>query len=165
MVIAVAAIVVIALLPALFGPKSGAPWLPKSPPQESNRITHPQGFSIIPPPDWVVRIRNSDSDLEGFAIAMSPGSGLRYAPSLSAKLSESTPNLSEFHEVNFSGMKAYERTIPAGDAERPCLLYELIVLHNSRWYEVDYFTQRFRDKCLEIPEAMMLYIRSFKPSP
>jgi|ERR1051325_5552005 hypothetical protein len=166
-VLAVASVVIAIWLPALLGIRYGAPWLPKESPQESRRVTHPKGFSIIPPPGWVVKIADSGKeDLYGFSIAMTPGSkGLRYAPGIHVKTLESTPNLSEFHEITFSGMKAYERTVPVGNAERPCLRHELVVTHNAQWYEVGYYAERFRDNSLEVPEMMMLYIRSFKPAP
>lgn len=166
-VIAVASIVASVMLPKLSGISYGAPWLPNKPPQENHRVVHPKGFSIIPPPGWVVKIADSgNDDISGFSIAMTPGSkGLRYAPGLRVKILETAPDLSQFHEIVFSDMKAYERTIPVGDAERPCLRHELIVTHNAQWYEVGYYSQQFRDKSLEVPEIMMLYIRSFRPPP
>ena len=35
---------------------SHRPWIPQEPPREEWRVVHPNGFSIICPPGWSVRI-------------------------------------------------------------------------------------------------------------
>jgi len=166
-VIAVCAGLVLAVLlaPQVLSIRSGAAWIPSTPPAEDRRVVHPKGFSIIPPPGWVVRVTSD-------AILLGPGSkGMRYTPGLSIGTFESavSPDLSKFHETTFRQLKAYEMTLPvSGGGDVPYLRYHLFVRDDGHWYELLYvlpngsFDKPARSK---VPETMMLYIQSLMPSP
>jgi len=160
-----AVVVLLALLsPLLLGIPSGALWLPKTLPDEAARVVHPKGFSIIPPPGWVVKVGSDHINLQ-------PGSkGMRYTPGLSivAHKSDTAPELSQFHEAVFSEIKAYEMTLPtSGNGDVPYLRYHVFLRHEEYWYEVFYVLPNGsfdKPAYLEVPDMMMRYIRSFRPS-
>lgn len=157
----------VTLLPRLAGLRRGAPWVPEKPPTEECRVFHPEGFSMIPPPGWVVKTHvGEEKDLFDCSISFSPGSkGYRYAPVISVRTTETTPDLNGFQETNAQNLQIYERTVPTGDGENRCLSYRLITRIDKQWYEVRYHSLQFHDDSLEIPEIMMFYLRSFRSAP
>src|SRR5712672_1960871 len=98
-VVCALAVVTVLLAPLMLGIRSGAPWFPETPPAETARVTHTKGFSIIPPPGWVVKFRPEQMNLQ-------PGTkGMRYTPGLSISVygPDIAPDLLGFHETVFTG--------------------------------------------------------------
>jgi hypothetical protein len=162
-IVTCAALVLLVLLaPLLLGIRHGAPWVPETPPVEAQRVFHPSGFSIIPPPGWIVK-------LVAEAIIITPGSKkVRDAPGVGVTRLDHAPELSEFHKALFLNLEAYETTRPAsGHRDVTYLIYRLLVRHDGHWYEVCYSMPNGsfdRPARSTVPHTMMLYIHSFRPT-
>lgn len=150
--------------------KAGAPWLPDSPPRESQRIRHSRGFSIIPPPGWVARVfdyRTAEDTVEATLGLHTGSKGVRYAPHISITMAKWSPDLLGFNAVRFHEWKAYDKIRPVvGGGDVPYFRYTLCVTNNGFWYELNYYTPTDRDKPLytNVPPAMMPYLQSFRPA-
>jgi hypothetical protein len=159
--VCVALVLLVLLAPLILGIRHGAPWIPETPPVETQRVFHPRGFSVIPPPGWVVKFV-ADS------IIIGPGSKkVRYAPGFGITRLDYAPELSEFHKTAFLEMEAYEMTRPAsGHGDVTYLIYHLLVRHDDHWYEISYSLPNGsfdRPARSTVPDTMMLYIHSFRP--
>jgi hypothetical protein len=100
-------VLLVLLAPLLLGIRHGASWIPETPPVEAQRVFHPSGFSIIPPPGWVAKIV-ADS------IIIGPGSKkVRHPPGFGVARLDHAPEISEFHKTMFQDLEAYEMTRPA----------------------------------------------------
>jgi hypothetical protein len=163
-IVAFVVVCLAALWPRLAGLDAGAPWVPKKSPAEEDRVFHPDGFSMIPPPGWVAKSHEGEEkDLFDCSISFSPGSkGYRYAPDIAVKATKTAPDLSGFQGTRLNELQVYERTTLVGTGEHPLLHYQLVLQGKLQWYEVRYFTHQFRDNSLEIPEIMLSYLRSIR---
>jgi hypothetical protein len=151
------AVVLLALFTlSLLGIRHGAPWIPKTPPVETLRVVHPEGFSVIPPPGWVVKFY---PDL----MTIGPGSkGIRYAPGFGVTKLDYVPELAEFQKTAFLEMEAYENIRFSSRDEVTLLHYRLLVRHKEYWYEVAYSSPAAAPAT--VPNMMMHYLRSFRPA-
>ena len=158
---------------------SHRPWIPQEPPREEWRVVHPNGFSIICPPGWSVRIvtnppiffwHKDDAvrlrSIDSISLR-TRAKRVRFAPSiLVADLWESAPiNLWAYPETVFLNMKAYERSEQfSGDKYRTC---ELLLTNQGRWYQILYYTPTYlrNPSTTNLPAMFLRYLKSFKPNP
>lgn len=136
---------------------SGDP-IPKQQPNESNRIRHPAGFSIVVPPNWVSRVNGS--------IFMAPVSSGRYARRSKALINvanlghdrpsglESLRQTTSFGQEAYEGMKVVRSwTIDDGAWSE----YELFLRHGADWYLVTYGIAEERTT---LPDMIREYINT-----
>lgn len=93
---------------------------PKLPPQEQNRIHHPNGFSIITPKGWMSSI-DSESNNTYDSIIIFPNNKARFAPSIEAiryKDSEGAHRLTKHYEFHKSKFLDFEAMIFEGRIAR-----------------------------------------------
>jgi hypothetical protein len=146
----------------------GARWIPKDPPVESNRVFHPKGFSIIPPPGWKVSLSE-----DGIGSNPGAGRGVRYTPRLTVTTAAKREHLvgrmmdHELRQTMFAGQIAYELFNPSGGGgDESYLTYLVCLEREGTWYELLYQTpnggELFPPQFTAVPEHMAPYIQSFK---
>lgn len=154
------------LLPRMLGLRAGAPWIPDQPPVETNRIVHPDGFSMIPPPGWTVSVfTGKDQELWQWGMVFTPGSkGNRFAPRISARTTDRAPELTDCTQIEIDERPAWEISKRVGAEEEQLFDYRLLTQIGNRWAEVSYGAQMSKPGSLEIPAVMLLYLRSIRPT-
>jgi hypothetical protein len=149
-------------------PNSGAPLgrgIPAEPPDEANRVVHPQGFSIILPPNWestILGVSSSDAgEIVAFPRQLVPtrsGAGIV----LSNYGKRSPTDLSDAQPVRFQGKPAFERvsTRPGVFLDSPPLFrYSLAFQRAGAWYEL--MDSLARDQ-RAIPQVIQQYFNTFR---
>jgi hypothetical protein len=144
----------------------GARNVPRIEPSEANRVFHPSGFSIIPPPDWQIRIyTNSEpADLRGSVIAMTPGDRSRHSPGLGAYLWFRPDDLTNYLETTFRGRPAFEKTSVGIGSKCDRLSYQLFVPDGTNWFRLGYSECACpgSDSPSNFPPIIRRYIESFR---
>ncbi len=151
------------LSPILTSPNLGKPrgqGVPTERPDESNRVLHPLGFSIIVPPHWEVTLR------EGPELFASPRELLpgRYIAGITlaryGKMKPSQEDESDFHAVRFQGQPAFERTkVVLTRRSRRILAHNLIFQRGGEWYSLEYQLPGNRES---LPQIMQTYFNTFR---
>ena len=136
--------------------------VPLEPPDEANRVGHPQGFSIIYPPNWEVRVQDAPPkpSLNGSPRSLIPSRN--HAMLLVVKHGRDVPfDLSGFHPVEFQGEPAHEEeAVRQVQYEKPpAFVYGLIFQRGGCWYEVRYYNP---DQLPSLPEIIRQYLSTFR---
>jgi hypothetical protein len=87
-------------------------WSTSNAPVESNRVTHPAGYSIVKPREWVAKMQVKPSETCRDAITLEPEKWISLEPSIWVKRLISPPGVqklqdSGFVEGEFQGHKAW----------------------------------------------------------
>lgn len=170
LILALIAVVALALCVLMWIPfmsgglQPGAPWVPEQPPLEENRVFHPDGFSLIHPPDWAIDIYEGRAkEIRWASLSFTPGSkGYRFAPGISVRVDTNAPELTGFQEIRISDVPAYERSVYYAYSKRPTVHYQLYLQRSNEWYQVRYHTEAIQENSSEIPAAILPYLRSFR---
>ena len=161
-IVLVVGVLVVILYPAVMAALAdGTPgeMIPTVPPNESDRVYHPNGLSIIKPPNWKVSITDAKEDS---LLSISP-QGVGRAKSMISIRSIEAAALDEmvfddFQKSKFNGFSSYERMqlIKAGTLDDPPVSeYELFVYQNeNRWF-IRFTIQR---KIAALPDEIREYI-------
>jgi hypothetical protein len=154
--------------PILTSPNFGKPLgrgVPIELPDEANRVVHPQGFSIILPPNWDATILSAASAPAGRILA-APRQLLPARWHASLTLSNygkrTAIDLPEHRPVWFQGMPAFEgiSTRPGVFLERPPHFhYSLAFQRAGAWYELTY---SLSSEQTTIPQIIQSYLNTFK---
>jgi hypothetical protein len=138
---------------------SGDP-IPEEPPDESNRIQHPAGFSVVVPPNWDASDRGS--------LILTPKSPGRYARRSRALLvispigRDRPPELESMAPSVFQGQVAYERMkVVRKDTfdDPPLSEYQLYLQRDGNWYLVTYSIAEVRTT---LPAMVRRYIGTLR---
>lgn len=113
--------------------------IPTEPPDEANRVMHPLGFSIVYPPNWVVRIQvEDDKSIVGEARKVLPSrrSGRIYV----RRLGNIAPEISGCRPTEFQGQPAYEESSRrVGNWEDPPQFnHHMFFRRRGDWYQLSY---------------------------
>jgi hypothetical protein len=137
--------------------------IPTEPPDEANRVVHPQGFSIIVPPNWEPRISD---DPPFVAIGAAPrmllpsrwSAGLRVG-----RRPEKLPlDVADHRPTRFQGMPAFEHVTrqPGVFLDRPPrFFYTLVFQRDGVGYELGYHLADDRES---LPPNMQQYFNTFR---
>ena len=138
--------------------------IPTEPPDEANRVVHPQGFSIILPPNWESTILSASSPDAGGILAHPR----QLFPTRSAGIvlinygKRSLTDLSDAQPVRFQGKPAFERVSyrPGVFLDSPPLFhYSLTFQRAGAWYGLMYSLARDRR---EIRQVIQQYFNTFQ---
>jgi hypothetical protein len=144
----------------------GAKWIPKDRPDERNRVYHPKGFSIIPPPGWKV-----SSSEDGMGSNPGAGRNVRYTPRLTVRTTDRRwrwPGKMDenLRETVFAGQAAHEALDPlVGGGDEPYFSYGVFMERDGTWYEIFYQTPNgswISPQYTSTPEGIAPYIQSFR---
>jgi hypothetical protein len=140
--------------------------IPSEPPSESNRIVHPNGFSIINPENWKSKLVLASDPYLPPTIAISPSSTRvtrRYGASLSVKqLPNDRVDLEGFQESEFQGQPAHERVATRDGSfmdDPPAMSYALCFQRDGDWFEIRYSIYDAYD---DLPDMIEAYINTFQ---
>jgi hypothetical protein len=135
--------------------------LPDEPPVEANRVVHPQGFSLVYPPNWDVSVSDVvDNSINGYPRSLLPRrhSGVIYVERIEKKM---PGGLSDRRLIKFQGRTAYEQiSLERGDWERPPYFgYNIIFYRNGDWYRIVYTIWQDR---ATLPAMILRYLETFR---
>lgn len=136
--------------------------IPSSGPTEANRVFHPDGFSIVIPPNWT-------SNIHRLAFYSYPQSGIprRYSATLAVvKWGEERPfkNLEGLSTTTFQRLPAHEMIRArrgGGFLESPAYYfsYEVIFRRRGDWYVIRYGVF---EELNELPDVVREYLNTFR---
>jgi hypothetical protein len=138
--------------------------IPAEPPDEANRVVHPQGFSIILPPNWEATILGASSPVAGGIMAFPR----QLFPTRSAGIhlinygKRSPIDLPGYRPAMFQGKPAFEwvSTRPGVFLDSPPLFhYSLAFQRAGAWYELMYSLSRDQGA---IPQVVQQYFNTFQ---
>ena len=139
-IVVITGVIAFALIPAVLAVlEEGTPGkaIPTTPPDESNRVYHPNGMSIVLPPNW--KIKSNLDSIDNSLLSNAP-QGIGRSKSM-IKIQSLDTNLlekdatSRFAKTEFAGHAAIERIrlVRAGSLDDPPVTeYEMRVMHNER---------------------------------
>ena len=140
--------------------------IPSAPPRESNRIFHPNGFSIINPKNWKSKLILASDPYMPPTIAISPQSTRvtrRYGASLSVtQLPEDRVDLEGYRHSEFQGQPAHERATTRDGSfmdDPPAMSYALCFQRDGIWFEIRY---SIFDSYDDLPDMIESYIDTFR---
>ena len=110
---------------------------PKLPPNEKNRIQHPNGFSIIAPEGWMTIIKTEPNNLYD-CIAIFPKNKARFKPFIGTtkyKDAEEAHHLPKYSEYLKSKFLNYEAIIFEGRSAR-YHVWHAIFSEDETWYDI-----------------------------
>lgn len=135
--------------------------IPEGAPDESRRIHHPAGFSIIAPPDWDAR---TDGPL--FLAPRQPGRPARRHKALISVMdighSQPSQLVEDLRVVEYLGQTAYEKmsVVRKDTFDDPAWSeYILFVRHGGSWYMVTYGIAEERT---ELPDVVRRYLDTLR---
>ena len=112
------------------------------PPDERNRVEHPDGFSIIFPEGWETVVVPADPERlirPTNALIGHPAARKAYGlPQLSVMLCEERPAADGFSSVEFQGRPAFEWFDASGGANTIWMEYVLVFEREGRWFEFSF---------------------------
>ena len=146
--------------------------IPKSAPEEANRVYHPFGFSIVAPANWRrIEVLVSDEDMPPefpSCISISRGGSYpsRYGGAgISASMEDGQPeDLAEFTSVVFQDKPAFEQILiqPERGFEHPAHFdYTLAFQREDQWYTVSYNLFDIAD-LVQLPPEVYPYFETFR---
>jgi hypothetical protein len=133
--------------------------VPTEPPDEANRVHHPQGFSLVFPPNWEIRAEDSPI-IHGYPRSLIPSrASTVIAASKSGRVEP--PDMTDFHPTSFQGQLAYERMSyrPGTWDDPPQFTYIMFFVRDACRYELVY--SRGADPPL-LPEMIRRYFATFQ---
>ncbi|QDV41089.1 hypothetical protein Enr13x_09270 [Stieleria neptunia] len=140
--------------------------IPSEPPRESNRIVHPNGFSIINPNNWKSKLILASDPYMPPTIAISPRSTRvtrRYGVSLSVtQLPEDRVDIEGFRHSEFQGQPAHEHITTRDGSfmdDPPAMSYTLCFQREGIWFEIRY---SIFDSYDDLPDMIESYIATFR---
>lgn len=140
--------------------------IPSEPPHESNRIGHPNGFSIVNPNNWKSKLISTSDPFMPPTIAISPQSTRvmrRYGASLSVtQLPDDRVDVEGFRKAEFQGQPAYQRVATRDGTlmdDPPAMSYTLCFQREGDWFEIRY---SIFDSYDDLPDMIETYINTFR---
>jgi hypothetical protein len=138
------------------------PPIPADLPDESNRVRHPQGFSIVLPRNWNVVADDFDHSTASIIGTPRMSIPVRAPVGISViRLGPDEPDLSTgFHPVEFQGMPALERQAvrPISSEHGPQFTYDLVFRREGCWYRVGY---DHPGQIQSLPDVVRQYLLTF----
>jgi hypothetical protein len=143
--------------------------IPTEAPTEHLRVFHPDGFSIVAPPNWkTLVIGGSGNKPFGSSIQMYPGGPIarRYSAGIRVELLGTKPkDFSESHAATFPGLPAFEKVGTVADRgfENPGQFgYTIFCERDSKWFRFGYhiFSERH-----SLPKQILPFLETFKFNP
>jgi len=141
------------------------PW-PWQSAKESNRVTHPAGFSIIKPQGWKERIYvRSNSVLAEDAIRLFPNSKARLTPFYSVHRLPTSPDISKlekesgFRPVKFQGRDAWGHEGVSGKF----WIVERFFERHGNWYRLVFMLPDEEGEERKVHQNWWAYLESFSP--
>ena len=141
--------------------------IPRTAPNEDNRVYNPFGFSIVSPPHWRTRVLIWDHQATPLpaGISMYPDGPIprRYSASMGVSMDDTPPgDLAEYSAVTFQGKPAFERRSSRPDRgfENPGQFsYTLAFERENRWYQIGFHL--FTDT-EQLPPEIQAYVDTFR---
>ncbi|QGQ21256.1 hypothetical protein F1728_00420 [Gimesia benthica] len=140
--------------------------VPITAPKEENRITHPSGFSIIAPPNWLEK--DMGSEYVWIRLAPRQYGARRVLSTLTISREgplDPTGVPKGFKKVTFQGFRAYERMVVMREYlfDDPAISdYDLYVDRDGEGWHVNY---SLSTTMTELPEIMREYINTIRFPP
>lgn len=154
-------------------------WIPTNPPDETHRVTHPDGYSIVIDPHWKTDFNNVRSvyphDGRGdllfrSSLAVYPlqdlGTATHPWPFFAITRYSGRPDVAEtMRPTEFQGRPAFEHFLPA--ARKPPLQsgYELIFQREDSWFHIAWFkyiSEQESKTLTTLPPMIRTYIETFR---
>ncbi len=142
-------------------------WIPHSRPNESNRIFHPKGFSIIKPPKWTKHIMSSDEPHIQTISLYPEGRQPKHSPGISVGLLEHKPeSLGSYTETTFQGAPAFHKVYPGLSHETKAYVeFSLLFERSGHWFGIHYAKPDDSSKppsLKDIPSRILEYLDTFR---
>ncbi|QDU80349.1 hypothetical protein Pla110_20760 [Polystyrenella longa] len=140
--------------------------VPTTLPDEANRVTHSDGFSMISPPGWEVSITESSDTVRMMDLRVSKN----YSKQNSSIVIESRPVISNdrvaqpagTEEINFNNHKAYWRQKLSQQVSSGTLMFTENGYH---WDITIYHRDKYGIQKDEMPEFFWEYLNTFRSNP
>ncbi|MCA9095006.1 MAG: hypothetical protein KDA68_16080 [Planctomycetaceae bacterium] len=154
-------------------------WIPTTPPDETRRVTHPDGYSIVIDSTWRTDLKNDLSigqrnSLRIYRSSLSVypvenlGSGrfLHLWPFFSVSRYSERPYIADtMQSVEFQGSPAFEQFLPV-DRKPPLQCgYELIFQRDDSWFRIawyKYVSEQESHTLAKLPPMINRYIETFR---
>jgi hypothetical protein len=149
-----------------FGKRLGKD-IPTAPPDESNRVIHPDGFSIVLPPDWEVRLSSFAPAINSWPRRTLPSrhsAGITIMRVAESQKGDShvPPNaagITFLGEAAFASLELKDGSWP-DDPDRSS--FRIDFEHKGHWYWISY---HIAEKRSELPKSVRLYFDTFRIEP
>ena len=120
--------------------------IPSDPPQESRRIEHASGFSIVMPPNWELFDRDPFFQI----VARHRGGGMRFRSMITvAQVAPTDTELATWKRTDFHGHMAYEKPMRVQREytfDDPAWSnYSLFVDVSGKWWQVSFGLAKERE--------------------
>lgn len=134
--------------------------IPSDLPQESMRIRHPSGFSIVPPPNWEIFDRGIVVEIA----ARHRGGGTRLRSFIAISQSDTAGvTLANWKKITFHGYVAYEHKMHVDREDSfddPAFSsYSLLVDVSGKWWLIQFGLAKERDS---LPPEIAAYINTIR---
>lgn len=164
-------VAIVAFLLGIFLPMGPATLIdpkPKLPPNEQNRINHPNGFSIIAPKGWKSVVETEPNNIYS-SIVIFPENKARFVPSMVAikyKNSEQAHYQTKYSEYRKSKFLNFEAKIFEGRSA--CYHgWHAIFSEDKAWYGIKLMLPHGKDgtRYEKVPDYWWPFLNSFRVEP